>query len=113
MVNFKELDELFSGFSVLDALDCLCWTFGSAQAPVYMDGTRFCLVDIYDDAGSVGLNSAASLKLRWLGGPPDSLKWRDSNLYAMFLDYFLNAYIFGDKELITKVCTLARKKISI
>lgn len=113
MVKFSELDELFRSFTVLDALDCLCWTFSAAQAPIYMDSTRFCLVDLYDDAGAMGLNSADSIKLRFMGGPPNSTKWREANLYTMFLDYFLNAYIYGDKELISKVCSLARKKVSV
>jgi len=110
MVNFKEIDKLFSDFTVLDALDCLCWTFNAAQIPVYVDNTRFNLVELYDDAGAVGLNLASSLKLRFLGGPPKRTMWVDSTLYTMLIDFFLNAHAFGDNDVLNKVCKLAKGK---
>jgi hypothetical protein len=105
MINFKQLENLFGDMTAIDALDGLCWTFGASQARVYVDGTCFALADLYDNMDVVGLWPAKAVELRFFGGPVG--RWWDGNLFTMFLDHFMFAYIKGDKKTVAKILKLA------
>jgi hypothetical protein len=109
MINFKQLENLFGDITAIDALDGLCWTFGASQARVYLGGTCFALADLYDNMEVVGLWPAKSIEIRFFGGPVG--RWWDGNLFNMFIDHFIYAYINGKKAVTSKALKLARQAV--
>jgi hypothetical protein len=109
MINFNRLEQLFGDITALDALEALCWTFSASQARVYVDGTCFALADLYDQMEVIGLWPAKSVELRFFGGPVG--QWWDGNLFTMFLDHFIFAYMKGNKKAVAKVLKLAGQPV--
>lgn len=100
-INFKQLDRFFKGMPAMDALEALCWVFNADRATIYIDGTRFALADLYDTMETDGFRQASEITLEFYGGPSPG-KWWHGNLYTMFLDHFIFAYISGERQLVKK-----------
>ena len=100
-INFNQLDRFFQGMPAMDALEALCSIFNAEQATIYLDGTRFALMDLYDVMETDGFRPAHEISLQFYGGPSPG-RWWHGNLYTMFLDHFIYAYITGKRHEVKK-----------
>jgi hypothetical protein len=110
MLNFKQLDRYFLDVSAYTALNVLCDTFKAINAVIYIDGTRFALIDLYDTMEVDGNLPAQSIKLRFFGGPSPG-RWWEGTLYTMFLDHFIYAYTKGHKAEVQKALRQAMSRV--
>jgi hypothetical protein len=98
----KQYEQSLKRIDAIDALDHLCWIFNSSYETVYVDGTRFALVDLFDFSQELIWKSATEIKLRFFGGPTRN-RWYSGNLLNYLVDRLLKARLNNEFSKINKL----------